>query len=446
MLKSIVAYFGDKLNGRRSPPLREIASARGSLAASLGSIAPYNPDDLIGKRGYAVYDAMQRDAHIQACLTIKKLAVLSRGWEVHPASDDPADREVADFVRFALEEMRGSVLDVLFGALDAMAKGFSVMEMNYAVIDKEPYRGMIGLASIKSKDPSTFTFEMDEYLNVRSLHRTGPFVSGMNSRNTGASRRSGQYAVSPSHLAGACPEPCRRGGRGESDLPPDKFVVYSYMPRYESPYGTSDLRAAYKHYWSKDVLMRFLNLYLEKYGSPTAKGSYKRGTPRTAQEELLKVLDKIQQETAIVIPEDVQIELLEAQRGGEAGYLQALEFHDKQIAKAILCQTLTTDEGMRVGSFALAKVHLDVLRMCLQKLKRDLEESVMHEQVIKRLVDYNFASTAYPTFSLGPLEDRDVESLAGAISKLVSGEVISPDEGWIREYLGLPASTHAAGN
>ena len=81
MLKSIVAYFGDKLNGRRSPPLQEIASARGSLAASLGSIAPYNPDDLIGKRGYAIYDAMQRDAHVQACLTIKKLAVLSRGWQ-----------------------------------------------------------------------------------------------------------------------------------------------------------------------------------------------------------------------------------------------------------------------------------------------------------------------------------------------------------------------------
>jgi phage gp29-like protein len=215
-------------------------------------------------------------------------------------------------------------------------------------------------------------------------------------------------------------------------------VIYSYQPRYESPYGTSDLRAAYKHYWSKDVLMRFMNLYLEKYGSPTAKGAYKRGTPRAAQEELLKVLDKIQQETAIVIPDDVQIELLEAQRGGEAGYLQAIEFHDKQIAKAVLGQTLMTDEGMRVGSFALAKVHLDVLRMCLKKLKRDLEETVMREQVIRPLVDYNFAVTAYPAFGLGTLEERDLDSLASAITKLVSGEVIRPDESWIRQYLGLP--------
>ena len=407
MVKSIVAYFGDKLASRRSPPMREIASARGTLASVLGSIAPYNPDDLIGKRGYAVYDQMQKDAQVQACLTIKKLSVLSHGWLVHAASDKPEDRRAADFVRFALDEMRGSVLDVMFGAMDAIAKGFSVLEMNYSVIDKEPYRGMIGLASIKSKDPSTFVFDTDEYLNVRSLKRAGWQILD--------------------------------GESVEKTLPPEKFVIYSYMPRYESPYGTSDLRAAYKHYWSKDVLTRFLNLYLEKYGSPTAKGTYKRGTPRTAQEELLNVLDKIQQETAVVIPEDVQIELLEAQRGGEAGYLQALEFHDKQIAKAILNQTLMTDEGVRVGSFALAKVHLDVLKMCLRRLKRDLEESVMREQVIKRLVDFNFNVNAYPTFSLGPLEDRDVESLASVISKLVSGEVISPDEGWIREYLGLPA-------
>ena len=140
-----------------------------------------------------------------------------------------------------------------------------------------------------------------------------------------------------------------------------------------------------------------------------------------------------------MIPDDVQVELLEAQRGGEAGYLSALEWHDKQIAKSILCQTLVSDEGMRVGSFALAKIHLDVLKMCLMKLKRDLEESVMREQVIRRLVDYNFPNqVAYPSFSLGPLEDRDIESLSNTIARLISGEVIKPDESWIREYLGLP--------
>lgn len=410
MAKSILSYFasvlGQELHFRsnKKPPIGEIATARGTIAGDQMRIAPYNPDDLIGKRGYAIYDQMQRDSQVQACLTIKKLAVLSRGWEVHAASSDPHDVEIADFVRFALESMRGSILDVLFNVLDALAKGFSVLELNYCMLEDEPYRGCVGLASIKAKDPSTFAFDTDEYLNIKAL------------------TRSNSVSVT---------------------LPPDKFVLYSYMPRYESPYGTSDLRAAYKHYWSKDILMRFMNLYLEKYGSPTAKGSYKRGTTKASQEELLQVLDKIQQETAIVIPEDVQIELLEAQRGGEAGYLEAIEFHDKQISRAILCQTLITDEGTRAGSYALAKIHLDVLKMCLRKLKRDLEESVMSEQVIKRLVDYNFKTSSYPKFSLGPLEDADVEQLSGVIEKLVSGQIIRPDEEWIRGYLGLPVSVNS---
>lgn len=401
MPSSLIARFADKFGARRSPPMGELAAARG---ATISGLLPYSPDDLAGRRGLEVYDRMQTDAQVKACLTVKKSAVLSKGWEIHPASDDAKDIEVADFVRFALNDMRGTIIDVLYNALDALAKGFSVMETNYRIIDRAPYAGMIGLASIKAKDPSTFAFDLDEYANIRSLKRQG------------------------------------YGASNEADLPPEKFVVYSHMSRYESPYGTSDLRAAYRHYWSKDILIRFMNIYLEKYGSPTARGRYKRGTPKSAQEELLKVIEKIQQQTAIVIPDDVQVDLMEAARGGEAGYLQAIEFHDKQIAKAILSQTLVVDEGVRVGSFALAKIHLDVLRMCLGKLKRDLEESVMQEQVIRRLVDYNFTVSAYPRFTLGPLEDRDLEQLAGVVSKLVSGEVIRPDEGWIREYLGLPSS------
>ena len=387
-----------RFSKRRSPGLNETAAA-GSL---INDIDSYNPDDLIGRRGYAIYEQMQRDAQVQACLTIKKLAVLSHGWEVHPATRDPQDVEVADFVRFALADMRGSILTVLYNVLDALAKGFSILEINYSIFEDGPHKGRVGIASIKAKDPSTFSFEVDEFMNVRALKRTGT-------------------------------------ASVERTLPSDKFVIYSHMPRYESPYGTSDLRAAYKHYWSKDVLTRFMNLYLEKHGSPTAKGSYKRGTPKQAQEELLRVLDKIQQQTAIVIPDDVQVELLEAGRGGESGYLQAIEWHDMQFSRAILCQTLMTDEGIRVGSYALAKVHLDVLKMCLHKLKRDLEEAVMREQVIKRLVDFNFSTKSYPPFSLGPLEAADVAGLAEVIGKLVSGQIIKPDEEWIRGYLGLPS-------
>ena len=212
------------------------------------------------------------------------------------------------------------------------------------------------------------------------------------------------------------------------------------MPVYELPHGQSDLRAAYKHWWSKEVILKFWNLYLEKFGMPTAKGTYRRGVSKDQQDELLRVLDKIQQETALVVPEDVTIELLEAQRSGDAGYVTAIEFHNKQIAKAILGQTLTSDEGSRVGSLALARVHMDVLRFYLERLKRDLEETVMREQLVRRLVEFNFGRAECPRFALGSLEERDLGLLGGLIGKLIGGKVVAPDEPWIREQLGIPAA------
>ncbi len=397
--------------GRRAPVMEEVAAAQTRLASNAYRLASYTPDDLLGSKGLAIYDGMQKDSQVRSCLNTKKFAVLSQGWDIQPASDDPRDVEVARFVRFCLDDMRGSVQDMLYKILDAISKGFSVCEINWKVISDGPYAGMIGLDSVKSKDPSAFGFDMDEFLNVRALTMTAPSF--------------------------------------KTDLPADKFIVYTYMPEYEMPHGQSDLRAAYKHWWSKEVILKFWNMYLEKFGMPTARGAYKRGTPKDLQDDLLRVLSKIQQESAIVIPDDVKIELLEAHRGGDAGYRDAIEFHNKQIAKAILGQTLTSDEGTRVGSQALGKVHLDVLGFYLEKLKRDLEETVMREQVIRRILEFNFRSqepgvrsqnAAIPRFSLGSLKEQDLAQLGDLIAKLIDGQVIAPDEPWIREYLGIPAA------
>ena len=64
----------------------------------------------------------------------------------------------------------------------------------------------------------------------------------------------------------------------------------------------------------------------------------------------------------------------------------------------------------------------------------------MREQLVRRLVDFNFSAGSYPRFTLGGLEERDLELLGGLISRLIDGKVVAPDEPWIREYLGLPAA------
>ena len=79
--------------------------------------------------------------------------------------------------------------------------------------------------------------------------------------------------------------------------------------------------------------------------------------------------------------------------------MEAIDFHNREIARAILGQTLTTDEGRRVGSLAMGKVHLQVLLLQLEAIRRELADVVMNEQIIRPLIELNFGTQELPTFS-----------------------------------------------
>ncbi|MDQ2799882.1 MAG: DUF935 domain-containing protein, partial [Armatimonadota bacterium] len=104
-------------------------------------------------------------------------------------------------------------------------------------------------------------------------------------------------------------------------------------------------------------------------------------------------------------------------------------------------QTLTSDSTSGTNTNALGQVHWDVLGFYLQKLQRDLEQSVVNAQLIDRIVACNFGpDAARPTFHLGALDDSRLSSVGALIKDLVAGHILAPDEPWIRGYLGLPAA------
>ncbi len=327
-----------------------------------GTRLPLSTDDeLIQKHGFELYERMMTDAHIKACLNLKRLGILSVGWRLEPADTTPEAERVRDFVEYNLKTMAGGVFSLLWRVLDAMAKGYSVLEKLYEYRTLPRYGERWCLRGFKAKNPALFRFEVDAYRNVRALILDAPDGS------------------SPA-------------------LPREKFIVYAYSPRYESPTGESDLRAVYLHWQSKQRILKLWDLYLAKYTSPTLIGTYKRPLPPAQQDELLRALDKVQQETALVVPEEVKVEALEYKQGGADSFAQAITYHNAEIAKGILGETLTTDEGQRVGSLALGQVHFKVLQTQLRALRTDLAERVMQEQVIRPLVALNFGSAPEPQF------------------------------------------------
>ncbi|MCW5937433.1 MAG: DUF935 family protein [Fimbriimonadaceae bacterium] len=314
------------------------------------------PGATLGKLPYATYDEMLKDSMVQTVTTLKKLSVLAAGWKLEPTDDSPAARERADFVTCAFDRMEGSPASILHSAMDAFVKGWSVQEL---VFRRES--GQVWLEAVRAKDPSLFGFEVDAF-----------------------GRMSGLTLAVPG-------EPAR-------SLPRGKFVVYVHRQDYARPQGRSDLDAAYRHWQAKAGLLAGWRIHLEKFAMPTVTGRYERGLPVDEQNAILRALQDIQNSTAVVFPNEIQVGLLGGGSSAANGFLEAIEFHNREIARAVLGQTLTTDEGRRVGSLALGKVHLQILLLQIGAVRRELADSVMTEQVVRPLVELNFGKGLVPKF------------------------------------------------
>jgi phage gp29-like protein len=306
--------------------------------------------------GLRQFEEMLQDPLVRSAVTVKKLGALSVPWSLEPSGN----AEIDAFIAAMFDEMEGSPTGVLFDALDAIAKGYAVLEKLYDT-GLPGYGSAVWVRAVKPKDPALFGFDVDEFLNIDYLVLHVPGSPGV-------------------------------------ELPIDKFVVYAYNRRYSQPYGESDLLAAYKHWRIKRALIDQWNAHLEKFASPSIVGKFERGLSVEEQQALLDSLDKVQRQSALIHADDIDVTLLDGRRTAESGYLEAIDYHNREIARAILGQTLTTDDSRKVGSLALGKVHLQVLIMQLNGLRRDVAERVMNEQIIRPTVDMNFADGVYPRF------------------------------------------------
>lgn len=344
-----------------------------------------------GPLPYATYDLMQRDSMIQTVMSVKRQGVLAAKFRVVPASSSGEARRNAAFVEECFARMDGSPATILDQAMDAFAKGWSVQEAVY-----EPLGSLLVLRAVRAKDPATFGLEVDAFGAVTGLR----LAEGLRREEAGEQRSRGAAEL---HRLSPAPSLPRSSA---SSLPRAKFVVYANRGGYGRPKGRSDLDAAYPHWQAKVRLLDAWRVHLEKFASPTVLGKYNRGLPSEEAQGLLAALEGLAKRSAIVYPSEIEIGTLPGGRESNTGFMDAIEFHNREIARSVLGQTLTTDEGRRVGSLALGKVHLQVFLLQLQALRKELADVVMTEQVIRPLVELNFGPGEVPRFEFEevPLE------------------------------------------
>lgn len=365
-----------------------------------------NRDKIPATLGYEVYRQMSDDDQVKPALMLKKLAMLAGGWEVVPHSDDSTDVEMAEFIKFNFEQMDGSIEKSLLEILEALDFGYSLGEILFKVNDSSSFSGKVILKAIKSKDPSDFEFVIDRFGNILP---------------------SGLIQVSTS-----------------KPLPMKKFLYFAYNSRFGNVYGRSDLKAAYKAWFSKGIVLKGWNMYIERFGMPIPVGLYNQRMTPENQSILQQIFDRIQFKTSMVLPKHLidELKLMEVSGTGSDIFERCIAYYDRAIARSILVPDQMGLGGRESGSLAKAVEQFNVFMLSIKQLQKEIGEHVIKEQLIKPLIDLNFGvQEAYPTFSFIPEKDEARQKLASIWIDAAKNGIVSPDlidENKLRDLLGFP--------
>jgi len=341
-----------------------------------------NPDptlrtEAVGK-GLKLYDEVDRDPHAGAVLQTRYLSVIGKEWEVLPGEEPttkgrPATvtqaQKVADFVKQTLLNMNFD--QARQELLQAVLYGFYVGEVIWEVQDNA-----IVPARIRAKHPRRFSFTMDRELRLLTLQN---MIEG---------------------------EP----------IPDRKFIRFTYGSS-DNPYGKGLGQKLWWPIWFKKNGIKFWLTFLEKFGMPTAVGKYPPGTPPEQQQALLDAIDAIQNETGIKIPDSMAIDLLEAARSGKVTYETICEYMDKQVSKAVLGQTATT-EGTpgKLGN----EQSQEATKQDIIEADAGLLDECLNNSIVRWIVDYNYPGiTAYPKIQTRTEAEKDLKALAERDKTLV---------------------------
>ena len=393
------------MSARLIPQLNEFAPARGGWAAQLASERRLS-EQIAHAEGYGahtsaygLFEEMEdKDPHLFSLLQTRRLGVLARPRRVEAAGAGERERAVAEWVGRTLESIP-EWQSALLHLLDAMAKGMAVVEIIWG-------------------------FDAEGKLAPRGLK---PRAAGRFARDGGGGWRLVDELTADANAG--------------LPLPPRKFIIALFGASDERPYGKGLCERVYWNYWFKKNNVRFWIVYNEKFGAPTVIARHRPGISERERDRLLEVIESIQHDAGVTLPDGMNLELLEAKRSGSGDNYRALaQWCNDEMARAILGQTLTSGEGDRSGSLALARVHEAVRRDYVCADARMLMD-VVNEQLVRPLVGLNFGENVKsPRWTIDLSPELDLTGEVTVDRQLLQMGVPLP-LAYFHEKYGRPAPT-----
>lgn len=345
-------------------------------------------DRVLQRRGAGdllVYEQVLSDPQVKACFEQRRNAVTSCEWTVEAASDRRVDKKAAEWIERQIKAVGfDNLTDKM---LYSVFYGYAVAEVIYEVKD-----GLLGWKAVKVRNRRRFRFKADGELRM----------------------------LTPDDWQ-----------EGEPCLAPYFWHIATGADHDDEPYGTGLGHWCYWPALFKRNGIAFWLTFLEKFAAPTAVGTHPANATSGEVNKLLQALAAIRTDSAIAIPDGMTADLLEAARSGTADYKVLHDTMDEAIAKAILGQTMTTDNG---SSKSQAEVHMDV-RQDIVKADADLVCESLNLGPIRWLTMFNFPGAEPPRVFRLVEEPEDANQLAERDTK-VMGMGYKPGLEYVRETYG----------
>ncbi len=331
----------------------------------------------------------ERDPHYLGVLATRKRSVAQLELKVEAASDAAADLDRAEMVRAWLA--RDELAAELFDILDSLGKGVSFTEIIW-----EKSAGQWRPVRLEWRDPRWFRLDRRDLATPLMLAADG----------------------------------------SETPLPPFKFIAARIAAKSGLPLRGGLARVAAWAWMFKAYTQRDWAIFTQTYGQPLRLGRYGAGASEADRDTLFRAVANIAGDCAAIVPESMQIEFVQppSLAGAAELYERRADWLDRQVSKAVLGQTTTTDAV--AGGHAVSREHR-LVQEDIERADARALTAILNRDLVRPWVELEWGpQPRYPRLALVRPEAEDIERMARTLALLVPlGLRVETAE--VRDRLGL---------
>lgn len=338
----------------------------------------------------AADDVREKDLHYRAVLQTRTLAVSGLPVDIQPYDDSAPAQRAFETVTEALREVDLSAL--IAHLMDAIPKGYAVAEILW-----DTSGAVWKPASIAPREAHWFLFDREDGQTLRVVD----------------------------------------GSADGAPIAPMRMIVHRPPLAAGIPLLGGVARSALWAWVFKSYALRDWARFCELFGQPIRVGRYHAHASPDDVAVLKRAAFDLGSDAAAVIPQEMALELIESGSKSASGelYLSLIHYLDKQVSKAVLGQTMSTDDG---ASLSQARVHNEVRRELVEADARAMAATLTRD-LIAPIVRVNCGDDVpLPILRLVTEDAEDLGALAGHVSALVAAGMPIP-QWWVREKFGIPA-------